>query len=567
MTANLHLQFPILSETFHGHPLVWLDNAATTQKPQAVIDAVSQYYIRANANVHRASHMLSARATHAFEDARDTVRQFINARFTDEIIWTRGATEALNLLAHSWGRSNLKAGDEIILSAMEHHANIVPWQQIAEETGALIRVIPVTPEGELDQQVYQQLLGPKTKLVSVTHVSNALGTINPVETMIAQAKTVGATTIIDGAQAVAHFDVDMRKLGCDFYVFSGHKVYGPTGIGVLYGRRELLNDMPPWQTGGEMIEQVSFSGTTFNKPPFRFEAGTPNIAGVIGLAAAVTFLNSLDRKVIAQQEHQLRTRLEQGMERIPGIHRIGTSQNKTAVVSFLIDGFHNQDVGVLLDQQGIAVRTGHHCAMPLMEALNLPGTVRASLACYNTREDVDQILKALQTLCTQAENHEPVPHPATAQDSKALPDIFTSMPVYNPQGLTELQDTLLTKHNWQDRYRSIMQMARNLPNLPEDMRQESAKIPGCESSLWLHHHYQEDSHTLYFAAGSDAKVIRGLTVIVMSCLNGRTPDEILACDIERLFVKLELSSHLSPSRGNGLRAIVQEIQGIAQRFL
>ena len=573
MTADLHSQFPILSETAHGHSLVWLDNAATTQKPQTVIDAVNRYYLHANANVHRASHVLSARATHAFEDARDTVRQFLNARFTDEIIWTRGATEALNLLAQSWGRTNLKAGDEIILSAMEHHANIVPWQQVAEQTGAVIRVIPVTPEGELDQQAYQQLLNDKTKLVSVAHVSNALGTINPVETMIAQAKAVGATTVIDGAQAVAHFSVDVRKLDCDFYVFSGHKVYGPTGIGVLYGRRQLLSDMPPWQTGGEMIERVSFSGTTFNKPPFRFEAGTPNIAGVIGLAAAVEFLNSLDRKAIAQKEQQLRTRLELGMDQIPGIRRIGTAKNKTAVVSFVVEGQHNQDIGVL-DHQGIAVRTGHHCAMPLMEALELPGTIRASLACYNTREDVDRLLAALRELC--ANNDDSSAEPSTIQSSSPnisspLPEAFAAMPAYSPESLESLRDTLLSKRNWQDRYRIIMQMARNLLPLPEEMRQDDTRLSGCESTVWLHHFYQEENQdtnpTLHFAAGSDAKVIRGLTVIILTCLNGRTPQEILSYDIEGLFSELELSSHLSPSRGNGLRAIVQEICGVAERYL
>ena len=279
-------------------PLIWLDNAATTQKPRAVIQAISHYYEYSNANVHRASHTLSARATHAFEDAREAIRQFINARFTQEIIWTRGATEALNLLAWSWGKSQLQAGDEIILSAMEHHANIVPWQQIAAETGAQIRVIPVNPEGELDLEVFEQLLCEKTRLLSITHASNALGTINPIKKMIASAKKVGAVTIVDGAQAVAHFPVDVQSLGCDFYVFSGHKVYGPTGIGVLYGRKALLETLPPWQTGGEMIERVSFSGTTFNKLPFRFEAGTPNIAGVVGMHAAIKFLMEQDRKAL-----------------------------------------------------------------------------------------------------------------------------------------------------------------------------------------------------------------------------------------------------------------------------
>ncbi|WP_281647661.1 SufS family cysteine desulfurase [Parendozoicomonas sp. Alg238-R29] len=572
MTSDIHFQFPILSETAHGLPLAWLDNAATTQKPRSVIDAVSHYYSYANANVHRASHVLSARATHAFEEARDKVRQFLNAGHTEEIIWTRGATEALNLLAWSWGRDNLKAGDEIILSAMEHHANIVPWQQIAEHTGAHIRVIPITESGELDLQAYQQLLNERTKLLAVTHVSNALGTINPIETMMTQAKEVGATTIIDGAQAVAHFPVDVRKLGCDFYVFSGHKVYGPTGIGVLYGRRELLNDMPPWQTGGEMIERVSFSGTTFNKPPFRFEAGTPNISGVVGLAAAIDYLNNLDRKVIAQQEQQLRFRLEQGLDHIPGIRRIGTAKSKTAVVSFVVEGQHNHDIGVLLDQQGIAVRTGHHCAMPLMEALELPGTIRASLACYNTREDVDRLTAALRKICTRQNTSEgkastPKLNQQPRQtDDNQLPAPFAATPFYNQQDLMRLRTALLSKKSWQERYRNIMQLAWDLPALPDDMRQDEARLSGCESTVWLHHHYRENDQTLHFAVDSDARVIRGLAVIVMACLNSRTPEDLLSCDIDSVFGELELSNHLSPSRGNGLRAIVQEIQGIAQRY-
>ena len=351
-------------------------------------------------------------------------------------------------------------------------------------------------------------------------------------------------------------------------------MYGPTGIGVLYGRRQLLSGMPPWQTGGEMIERVSFSGTTFNKPPFRFEAGTPNIAGAIGLAAAVKFLNSLDRKVIAQKEQQLRNRLELGMDQIPGIRRIGTTRNKTAVVSFIVEEQHNQDIGVLLDHQGIAVRTGHHCAMPLMDALALPGTIRASLACYNTREDVDRLLTALQELCTG--KGDTSTEPSTAQTSSPnisspLPEAFAAMPAYSPENLESLRNSLLSQRSWQDRYRIIMQTARNLPQLPEAMRQDDTRLSGCESTVWLNHFYQEENQsttpTLHFAAGSDAKVIRGLTVIVLTCLNGRTPQEILSYDIEELFAELELSSHLSPSRGNGLRAIVQEIRGVAERYL
>ncbi len=571
MTADLHSQFPILTESAHGHPLVWLDNAATTQKPRAVIDAVSDYYTRANANVHRASHALSARATHAFEEARETVRTFMNAQKCEEIIWTRGATEALNLLAHSWGHANLKAGDEIILSTMDHHANIVPWQQLAEQTGAVIRVIPLTDNGELDQLAFQQLLSTKTKLLSVTHVSNALGTVNPVKEMITAAKAKGATTIIDGAQAVAHFPVDVQELGCDFYVFSGHKVYGPTGIGVLYGRLDLLQAMPPWQTGGEMIERVSFSGTTFNQPPFRFEAGTPNIAGVIGLAEAITFLQQQNRPELQRHEQQLREQLEQALVTIPGLTLIGTAREKTAVVSFVIDGLHNQDIGVLLDQQGIAVRTGHHCAMPLMEALGLSGTVRASLGCYNTQSDIESLVKALKQVVQEYQNQDAdntrkaIEH-TTHVEQTDLPTLFAGYPTYSHDNLNRLEEQLLSCRNWQDRYRQIMLLSKQLPPLSEQQRQDDARLHGCESVVWLHAHHDTQSNSLHFALDSDSRVIKGLIVIIMTCLNSQSPTAILNAPVEELFTRLELTNHLSPSRGNGLRAIVQEIRDVARRY-
>ncbi len=573
MSAELRQHFPILTEQVHGQPLVWLDNAATTQKPQVVIDAVSHYYSCANANVHRASHALSTRATRAFEDARDIVSRFLNTRHSDEIIWTRGATEALNLLAWSWGIENLKAGDEILLSELEHHANIVPWQLVAKQNGAVIRVIPVTSTGELDQDVFKNLLGKRTKVLSVTHVSNALGTINPVREMIAAAKAFGATTIIDGSQAVAHFSVDVQALDCDFYVFSGHKVYGPTGIGVLYGRRELLEAMPPWQGGGEMIERVSFSGTTFQKPPFRFEAGTPNIAGVIGMAAAIRFISKLDREQQMLKEKVLCQRLERALDQLPDIRRIGTAEKKTAVVSFVCDTIHNQDIGVLLDQQGIAVRTGHHCAMPLMESLGLQGTVRASLACYNTTEDVDAFILAMQTILaeTGAEIGTSDSHAIQALSAPEsydnIPAAFGTVPHFSEQALIQLRTDLLKQRNWQDRYRRIMQLASRLPVLPSGMRQEQTRLAGCESTVWMHHFYNEENRTLHFAIDSDARVIRGLILITLSCLNGRAPQDLLEFDIDVLFGELELTNHLSPSRGNGLRAIVQEIHSIARRFL
>lgn len=396
--ARLRDQFPALAQQVNGHPLVYLDNAATTHKPHAVLAATDGFYRADNANVHRAAHALSGRATLAFEAARETLARFINAPHQREIIWTHGATEAINLVAQSWGMSELKAGDEIILSTLEHHANIVPWQLIAQRTGAIIKVIPLDERGDLDMAAYRALLNPRTRLVSVAHVSNALGTVNPVAELVAAAKAVGALTLIDGAQAVAHLPVDVQAIGCDFYVFSGHKLYGPTGIGVLWGKTELLTRMPPWQAGGEMIDRVSFAGTSFNALPFKFEAGTPHIAGAIGLAAAVDFLLAQDREAIANAEAALMARLVTGLKQIPGLRLIGEPMQRSGAVSFLLEDIHPQDAATLLDMQGIALRVGHHCAMPLMESLGISGTMRASLACYNNQDDVDALLTALHTL-------------------------------------------------------------------------------------------------------------------------------------------------------------------------
>lgn len=396
--ARLRSQFPALAQEVNGHPLIYLDNAATTQKPRAVLDAINHYYSADNANVHRAAHALSGRATRAFEDARETVARFINAPHSRELIWTRGTTEAINLVAQSWGLSELRAGDEIVLSTLEHHANIVPWQLVAQRTGAIIRVIPLAKNGDLDMDAYHALLGPRTRLVSVAHVSNALGTVNPVKEIVLAAKAVGALTLIDGAQAVAHLEVDVQAIGCDFYAFSGHKLYGPTGIGTLWGKAELLERMPPWQAGGEMIDRVSFAGTTFNTLPFKFEAGTPHIAGAIGLASAIDFITALDRAELVRHEQALTDYLVAGLRLVPGLRLIGEPALRAGAVSFLLDEIHPQDAATLLDMQGIALRVGHHCAMPLMESLGIGGTMRASLACYNNQDDVDALLAALHKL-------------------------------------------------------------------------------------------------------------------------------------------------------------------------
>lgn len=387
--------FPILNQEVNGKPLVYLDNGATTQKPQCVIDAIANYYQTTNSNVHRGAHTLSDQATQLFEDARISLQKFLNANKSEEIIWTRGTTESINLVAQTWVRSNVGPGDEIIVTGMEHHSNIVPWQMVCEQTGATLKVIPVNDDGSLDFEGYKALLNENTKFVSVVHVSNALGTINPVKEIIELAHEVGAKTLIDGAQAVAHWDIDVQALDADFYAFSGHKLFGPTGIGVLYGKEELLNSMPPYQGGGEMILHVSFDKTTYNTLPYKFEAGTPNIAGAIGMAAAIEYLNGLDRVALAQHEDALLARAVELASQDADIQLIGTATKKASVMSFLLSGAHPHDVGTLLDQQGIAVRTGHHCAMPVMEQFDIPGTVRASFTFYNTLEEVDALFAGI----------------------------------------------------------------------------------------------------------------------------------------------------------------------------
>jgi len=387
--------FPILNQEVNGKPLIYLDNGATTQKPQCVIDAIANYYQTTNSNVHRGAHTLSDQATQLFEDARITLQKFLNANKSEEIIWTRGTTESINLVAQTWVRSNVGPGDEIIVTGMEHHSNIVPWQMVCEQTGATLKVIPVKDDGSLDFEGYKALLNENTKFVSVVHVSNALGTINPVKEIIELAHEVGAKTLIDGAQAVAHWDIDVQALDADFYAFSGHKLFGPTGIGVLYGKEELLNAMPPYQGGGEMILHVSFDKTTYNTLPYKFEAGTPNIAGAIGMAAAIEYLNGVDRVALAKHEDALLARAVELASQDTDIQLIGTAAKKASVMSFLLQGAHPHDVGTLLDQQGIAVRTGHHCAMPVMEQFDIPGTVRASFTFYNTLEEVDALFAGI----------------------------------------------------------------------------------------------------------------------------------------------------------------------------
>lgn len=392
---RIRKDFPVLHQQVHGKPLVYLDNAATTQKPQAVLDALQAYYTTDNANVHRGVHRLSERATEAYEGARARIQRFLNAAHAREIVFVRGATEGINLVAQTYGRRAVGPGDEVVITALEHHSNIVPWQILCEEKGATLRVVPIGDSGEVDVAAYERLLGERTRLVAVAHVSNALGTIVPVKAMIEAAHRGGVPVLVDGAQAVPHLPVDVRALDCDFYTFSGHKTYGPTGIGVLYGKTALLERMPPFQGGGDMIKSVSFEKTVYNDLPYKFEAGTPHIAGAIGLGVALDYLAELGLDRIAAHEHELLAYATRRVSAIPGVRLIGTAREKAGVLSFLVDGIHAHDVGTILDREGIAVRTGHHCAMPVMTRFDIAATARASLGLYNTRDDIDALAEAL----------------------------------------------------------------------------------------------------------------------------------------------------------------------------
>jgi cysteine desulfurase/selenocysteine lyase len=392
---RIRRDFPCLQQEVRGNPLIYLDNAATTQIPRSVISAISAFHIHDRANIHRGVHTLSQRATKAYDAVRETVAEFLHAAESREVVFTKGTTEGLNLVAHTLGRSRLGPGDEVLVTGMEHHSNIVPWQIVCEATGATLKHVPLTDTGTLDMEAFEALLGPNTRIFSMVHVSNALGTINPVRDMVARARAVGAVTILDGAQAVAHMPVDVQDLGCDFYVFSAHKLFGPTGVGVLWGRAEVLESLPPWQGGGDMIRFVSFAGTTYADIPARFEAGTPNIAGVIGLGAAIDYVNNVGLAAIGAWEEELLEYGTAALSSVEGLRMVGTAPEKASVMSFVLEGIHPHDIGTILDMEGIAVRTGHHCAQPVMEHFGVPATARASVSFYNTLSDLDALVQGL----------------------------------------------------------------------------------------------------------------------------------------------------------------------------
>ena len=558
--SNFRQQFPILKQTINGKPLVYLDNAASTQKPHSVIDSYQHYYQTANANVHRASHALSAKATTAYEKSRMHVTNFINAKFSKEIIWTKGSTESINLVAYAWGRSQLKAGDEIVLSYGEHHANIVPWQIVAQQTGAIIKVLPLTENGIIDTTKLADVINDKTRIVCCAHISNVLGRINPIKEIIEFAKQYQALTLIDGAQAIAHVPVDVQALDCDFYVFSAHKMYGPTGVGVLYGKCNQLDKMSPYQAGGEMIKRVSFEKTTFNELPHKFEAGTPNIAGIIAFGAAIEFIDSQQFSVIESYEKALLQYCFEQLSKVPGLSFIVKGQPNIPVFSFQLAGHHNHDVAAELDSMGIAVRSGHHCAMPLMQYLNIDGCIRLSLAAYNTYEEIDNTISALTKISraglnvnskanvVEALNHE------QSVDSP-IAEIATTQTVANILKLFQ------RARSWDSKHREIMMLGKKQSRLADEYKNELTLISGCESKAWLNYQKSTLGH-FQFQGDSDAKVIRGLIAIVLAAVNNKSSEQILAFDMQEYFEQLGLLQHLSPSRGNGLNAIVKKIHTV-----
>jgi cysteine desulfurase/selenocysteine lyase len=559
---HVRKDFPILRQEIHGESLVYLDNAATTQKPQAVLDALQHYYSHDNANIHRAVHLLSERATRAYEEARQKIGRFLGAAEAREIIFVRGATEGINLVAQSWGRPNLRAGDEIILSAMEHHSNIVPWQLLCEQTGAVLRIVPIGDDGDFLLDEYEKLLSDRTRLVSVVHVSNSLGTIAPVQRIIELAHARGARVLLDGAQSAPHLPIDVRELDCDFFVCSGHKLYGPTGIGVLYGKAELLERMPPYQGGGDMIKSVTFAKTTYADLPSKFEAGTPHIAGAIGLGAALDYVQSVGLEKIAAHEDMLLRYATERMRQIPGVRLIGTAPHKTAVVSFVVEEppIASLDIGTKLDLEGIAVRTGHHCCQPVMDRFGIPGTTRISFAMYNTTAEIDLFVDALRGIVADAAAKS-----QPAAQTKGMEPAYPRAVAASPQAAAdELAEDFDLFENWGERYQYLIDMGEDIPPLPDAFRTETNRVRGCQSTVFLWSRKRPDTtDVVEFLADSDADIVRGLIAVLERLYSGQKAEQVLAFDIEGFFARLGLDQHLTLGRRNGLSAMVQRIRNFA----
>ncbi|MBI2805953.1 MAG: SufS family cysteine desulfurase [Planctomycetes bacterium] len=555
---RIRADFPILDQKVHGKPLVYLDNAASSQKPRAVIHALKHYYENDHANVHRGVHALSERATEAYEEARIAVQKFIGAPCLRELIFTRGATEAINLIAQTFGRVHVHAGDEVILTALEHHSNIVPWQVLCWEKHANLRVVPINDDGELRLDELEKLINPATRIISVAHVSNALGTINPIQKIIDLAHQRGVYVVIDGAQAAPHLRVDVQKLDCDFYAFSGHKVYGPTGIGALYGKPQHLELMPPYQTGGDMISYVSFEKTTWNQLPYKFEAGTPNIAGAIGLAAAVEYLEEIGRDSIASHEHRLLEFATERIASIPGVRIIGTAKEKASVLSFVVEDMSALDVGTRLDIEGIAVRTGHHCCQPLMERFGIAGTTRASFAMYNTLEEVEAFAEAVEKIVASARPRAGAslngdyPYPQAAAPSTR-------------EAAEEIAEVFEVVDDWAEKYEYLIDIGSKLPAMPDVLKQECNRVQGCQSTVFMHARKKPGTpDVIEFLADSDADIVRGELALLQRLYSGQRAGEVLAFDMPAFMQRIGLDKNLTQGRRNGLAEMVQRVMRFAE---
>ncbi len=559
--------FPILLQRVHGKPLAYFDNAATSQKPRAVIETLRHYYESDNANVHRAAHELSERATEAYEEARTKVHKFIGSACLREIVFTRGTTEAINLVAQTFGRTNVHEGDEVVVTTLEHHSNIVPWQMLCWEKKANLRVVPITDDGELRLDEYERLLTPRTKLVAVGHVSNALGTINPIEEMIALAHRRGIAVLVDGAQAAPHMQINVRDLDCDFYAFSGHKVYGPTGIGVLYGKARRLELMPPWQGGGDMISSVSFAKTTWNELPYKFEAGTPNIADAIGLCAALEYVEEIGQDAIAEHEQRLLKHATARLRALRGVRLVGTAPRKAAVLSFVVDDppLATLDIGTRLDLEGIAVRTGHHCCQPLMDRLGVPSTVRASLAMYNTLDEIDAFATALEKIVASARGNVAMVSLPTTRTELVFPGAAAPTPAEAAQ---ELEEAFEIMDDWNDRYQYLVELKNRLLPMPNELKTDATLVRGCQSIVHMFARKKPGTaDVLEFLADSDAELVRGELAFLQRLYSGQHARDILAFDIDGFLRRLELDAKLTQQRRTGLGEMIKRIRHFASELI
>ena len=569
---RIRRDFPILHTSAHGKPLVYLDNGATTQKPQVVLDRLAKYYEAENANIHRGVYLLSQMATLAYEDVRRKVAAFISAPEPAEVIFTRGTTEAINLVASSFGRANFKPGQQIIISAMEHHSNIVPWQIIAQATGAVLRVIPMNDAGELQLDEYAKLLKQPTCFASVVHASNSLGTINDVRTIARMAHDVGAKVLIDGAQWVAHHPTDVRQIDCDFYAFSGHKLYGPTGIGVLWGRRELLDAMPPYQGGGDMIESVTFEKTTYAQLPNKFEAGTPHIAGAVGLAAAIEYVQSVGFENIVPHEESLMAYATRQLGDVPGVRIIGNAKRKGCVLSFVIDDppISSLDIGNRLDREGVAVRTGHHCCQPVMDRMGITSTARASLAMYNTKEDVDALVAAVKlTIHERSAKRRSAPAASPATSTLKFPEAAADSPTAAADELAEELQSISDALGGRDAINThIEEMGEHLLPMPDALKNESTRVHGCMSVVHLFPRIRPGTVDVFeFLGSSDAFIVRGLIAVLQRIYSGQKASAVLEFDIESFFQRIGLDQFISSQRRNGLAGMIKRIRGSASAMV